>query len=77
MRSIDRLFLAGKNLELAAQVARDLNEPLEAVSLYGRAKQYYEVKGMNDKAAEALQKAAKCVPNPFLRDVLICLCCAV
>jgi len=56
------LFLAARNIELAAQISKEnLNDPKEAAALYVKGNEYYQVKGMNDKAAESLGKAAKCV----------------
>lgn len=51
--------MAGKSLESAALIAKEMNDLREAAALYVRAHNYYTTKGMPDKAAEALNKGAK------------------
>lgn len=57
------IFMAGRNMESAALIYKDLGDYPGASEAYVRAHQYYYEKGHGDKAAEALQKAAKCVPQ--------------
>ncbi|KAJ3179444.1 hypothetical protein HDU85_004854 [Gaertneriomyces sp. JEL0708] len=59
-RQLSSLFLAAKALETAATIAeQQMRKPQDAAELYKRTSEFYQAQGSGDRAAEALEKAAR------------------
>jgi tetratricopeptide (TPR) repeat protein len=70
-RNLDSLYMAAKSLESSAQLTLEfLKKPAQAAELFKKTSDYYLAHGTSDRAAEALEKAAKALEQVSVEKAL-------